>query len=130
MQASAGVDAVAGRRDVAGLLLSIVTADFAGAFSILVVNLDSSLLQGLTPPKLQGRIASIASLGKGLQPMAAAAASEANGWLSHSPLKGDAFSFVQCCFAMVLIVCAALLWEPLRRLEMSAGSPVPEPFRA
>jgi MFS family permease len=96
---------------------SSLSAFLAGAFSVFAINLDMALLQGLTVPQMQGRVSSIASLGKGLQSLIAAAASEAIGLLSHSPLRSSAFALVQGGLALALIVISLCLWGGLSRLS-------------
>ena len=106
-----------------------LSAFLAGCFSIFAINLDLSLLLGLTPPQMQGRVTSIAGLGKGLQSVTAAAASEAIGQLSHSPLKNDAYNLIQGGLAVFLIVFTVRMWLPLGRLgTVQPMSPAPESF--
>lgn len=110
-----------------GIHWALLSACLAGGFSIFAINLDTSLLLGLTPPQIQGRVASIATLGKGLHAVTAAAASEAIGQLSHTPLKIHAYSLIQGGLAIALIVFTVQLWLPLRQLGwVQASSPAPE----
>ena len=92
------------------------SAFLAGGSSIFAINLDSSLQLGLTLPQMQGRVCSILSLGKGLQSVTAAVASEAIGQLSNTPFKSDAYSLVQGGLAVAVIVFALGMWRPLSRL--------------
>lgn len=109
---------------------AVLSAFLAGIFNIFAINLDLALMLGFTPPQMQGRVTSIASLGKGLQSVTAGAASEAIGQLIHSPWKGEAFTLVQGGLAVALMVCAVRFWRPLSRLAVQAGSPGsgPEPL--
>jgi len=99
---------------------AVLSVFLAGVFNIYAVNLDSALILGLTPPQMQGRVTSISGLGKGLQSLTAAAASELIGQLIHSPLKAEAINLVQGGLAVALIIGAMRLWWPLRRLAVPA----------
>jgi MFS family permease len=110
-----------------GIHGAVLSAFLAGGFSIFAINLDTSLLLGLTPAQIQGRVSSIASLGKGLHAVTAAAASEAIGQLSHSPLKNHAYSLIQGGLAVALIIFTMRVWRSLGQLEgVQARSPAPE----
>jgi hypothetical protein len=82
-----------------------------------------ALLQGMTLPQMQGRVSSIATLGKGLQSLIAAAASEAIGLLSLSPLRGNAYALVQGGLAIALILVSLRLWGGLSRLSQPKTFP-------
>lgn len=110
-----------------GIDWALLSAVLAGGFSIFAINLDTSLLLGLTPPRIQGRVSSIASLGKGLHALTAAVASEAIGQLSHTPLKNHAYSLIQGGLAVALIVFTMQMWLPLGHLgRVQAPSSAPE----
>ena len=96
-----------------------LAAFFAGACSVLSVNLNTALVMGLTPLDIQGRVSAIASMGKGLQSFAAAAASEAIHWLTGLMPAGDAYQWVQSLLAVALMVAVLWIWTPLSRVERS-----------
>jgi len=101
-----------------------LSAFLAGACSIFTINLDTALLQGMTPPEMQGRVSSIASLGKGLQSLSAAAASEAiallNHLFNHSWWHSNTYALVQGGLAVGLLAAAITLWAPLASLAEPA----------
>jgi hypothetical protein len=119
----------------AGLGLSIVllaasdvihwaslAAFFAGACGVLAVNLDTALVEGLTPVALQGRVSAIASLSKGLQSFSAAAASGLMHWIAvQRGVPGSGYVPVQVAMGLALILVVVLLRGPLLRLERTAA---------
>jgi MFS family permease len=96
------------------LLAAFLAALCAGACGIFVVNLDMALVEGLTPPELQGRVSAIASLGKGLQSFSAAAASGVIHLINVScGALSLSYVIVQCALAVVLIFVVLFLRCPL-----------------
>jgi hypothetical protein len=118
----------------AGLGLSIVllassavihwaslAAFFAGVCGVLAVNLDTALVEGLTPVALQGRVSAIASLSKGLQSFSAAAASGLMHWIARlTGVPGSGYVPVQVSMGLALILVVLLLRGPLLHLERNA----------
>ena len=97
-----------------------LAAFFAGACGVLAVNLDTALVEGLTPVALQGRVSAIASLSKGLQSFSAAAASGLIHWIGlHTGGSASAYGPVQVSMAVLLILVVLLLRRPLLRLELT-----------
>ena len=97
-----------------------LAAFFAGTCGVLVMNLDMALLQGFSPAPLQGRVAAIASLGKGMQSFSTAAAS---GLMHILAARFIGFSTgygpVQIAMAAVLLMLVLLLWRPLQRIGLA-----------
>jgi hypothetical protein len=120
----------------AGLGLSIVllassavihwaslAAFFAGVCGVLAVNLDTALVEGLTPVALQGRVSAIASLSKGLQSFSAAAASGLmHGVALLTGVPGSGYGPVQVSMGVALIVVVVMLRGPLLSLDEQAPS--------
>jgi hypothetical protein len=118
----------------AGLGLSIVllassavihwaslAAFLAGVCGVLAVNLDTALVEGLTPVALQGRVSAIASLSKGLQSFSAAAASGLMHWIARlTGVPGSGYVPVQVSMGLALILVVLLLRGPLLHLERNA----------
>ena len=94
-----------------------LAAFLAGACSVFSINLNSALLMGLTPLEMQGRVSAMASMGKGLQSFAAAAASEAIHWLNALMPTSVSYQVVQTTLAVALLVAVLLIWTPLSRIE-------------
>jgi hypothetical protein len=93
-----------------------LSAFLAGACSVFTINLDTALLQGMTALDMQGRVSSISSLGKGLQSISAAAASEVIAQLNTTALRSNSFVIVQSALAVALVLCTLRLWMPLNTL--------------
>lgn len=93
-----------------------LSAFFAGACSTLAISLDNALVEGLTPMAMQGRVASIASLGKSLQAFTAAAASGLIHLLSRGG-GSSGYLEVQVPLAVVLLMATLLLRPKLWRLQ-------------
>lgn len=87
--------------------LAVFLAGACGAFTI---NLDTAIIQGITPSAMQGRVAAIANLTKGLQAFSAAAASLAMHRLGYFG--------VQLSLAGMLVVGALFLYPSLRRARI------------
>lgn len=100
-------------------------AFLVGACSVFTVNLDTALLQGMTPRDMQGRVSSMASLCKGLQSLSAAAASEAIGLLNRSAGLRHGSELVLVLLGGGVIVCTLGLWRPLASLAMGGTTPCP-----
>jgi MFS family permease len=97
-----------------------LAAFFAGACGVLAVNLDTALVEGLTPVALQGRASAIASLSKGLQSFSAAAASGLMHWIGRQTVvPGSGYVPVQVSMGVGLILVVLLLRGPLLCLERS-----------
>jgi hypothetical protein len=97
-----------------------LAAFFAGACGVLAVNLDTALVEGLTPVALQGRASAIASLSKGLQSFSAAAASGLMHWIGRQTgVPGSGYVPVQVSMGVGLILVVLLLRGPLLHLERS-----------
>jgi MFS family permease len=97
-----------------------LAAFFAGACGVLAVNLDTALVEGLTPVVLQGRVSAIASLSKGLQSFSAAAASGLMHWIGRQTgVPGSGYVPVQVSMGVGLILVVLLLRGPLLSLERS-----------
>ena len=97
-----------------------LAAFFAGACGVLAVNLDTALVEGLTPVALQGRVSAIASLSKGLQSFSAATASGLMHWIGRQTgVPGSGYVPVQVSMGVGLILVVVLLRGPLLRLERS-----------
>lgn len=93
-----------------------LSAFLAGACSVFTINLDTALMQGMTALDMQGRVSSISSLGKGLQSISAAAASEVIAQLNATALRSNSFVIVQSALAVALVLCTLRLWMPLNTL--------------
>jgi MFS family permease len=120
----------------AGLGLSIVllassdvihwaslAAFFAGVCGVLAVNLDTALVEGVTPVALQGRVSAIASLSKGLQSFSAAAASGLmHGVALFTGNPGSGYCPVQVSMGVALILAVLLLRRPLLALDQRSAS--------
>jgi hypothetical protein len=120
----------------AGLGLSIVllassdvihwaslAAFFAGVCGVLAVNLDTALVEGVTPVALQGRVSAIASLSKGLQSFSAAAASGLmHGVALFTGIPGSGYWPVQVSMGVALILAVLLLRRPLLALDQRSAS--------
>jgi len=92
-----------------------LSAFLAGGCAMFSLNLNNALMEGLTPLDLQGRVSSVANLGKGLQAFSAAAASEAIHLLCHGMQPANAYLIVQSTLAITLAVGVVLLWRPMDR---------------
>lgn len=97
-----------------------LAAFLAGACSVFSINLNNALDMALTPIELQGRVASIASLGKGLQSFSAAGASEVIHLLGRALPASDSYLLVQSAMATALLAGVVAIWRPLSRIEGSA----------
>lgn len=84
-----------------------------GACSIFTINLDTALSSGMTPLGMQGRVASITSLGKGLQSLSAAVLSEAIAQFGGVIGRSQAAGLIMVLMAAGLIASTLLLWRPL-----------------
>jgi hypothetical protein len=83
------------------------------------VNLDTALVEGLTPVALQGRVSAITSLSKGLQSFSAAAASGLIHWIAlRTGASASGYWPVQVSMGLLLILVVVLLRGPLLRLEL------------
>ncbi len=100
-----------------------LSAFLAGACSIFTVNLDTALLQGMTPLEVQGRVSSIASLGKGLQSLSAAAASAAIELLHGVLGLSHSCGLILALLGGGLMACTLGLWRPLTSLATGAVTP-------
>ena len=122
--------AAAGGFAVAILLLasSAVThwaslaAFLAGGCSVLSLNLNNAVTMRLTPLALQGRVSAMASMGKGLQSFAAAAASEAIHLIHPGGTNLSAYQSVQAVLAVALLVAVLFLWRPLSGVDEPPAS--------
>ena len=94
-----------------------LAAFLAGGCSVLSINLSTALAMGLTPLDVQGRVSAIASMGKGLQSFAAAAASEAIHLLNAKLPASVSYQLVQSALAVALMVAVVWLWRPLSRID-------------
>lgn len=97
-----------------------LSAFLAGGCAVFSLNLNNALMEGLTPLDLQGRVSSVANLGKGLQAFSAAGASEAIHLLGRAMTSSNAYLLVQSGLAVALVVGVLLLWPALAGLEPRA----------
>jgi len=100
-----------------------LAAFFAGAGGTLVINYDNALIEKNTPMELQGRIASIASLTKGLQAFSVAAAGYLMHILSHAPSSTTSgYLEVQVSLAIVLLLSVCMMAPSLYRIRQTQAS--------
>ena len=96
---------------------------FAGAGGTLVINYDNALIEKNTPMELQGRIASIASLTKGLQAFSVAAAGYLMHILSHAPASTTSgYLEVQLSLAIVLLLSVCMMAPSLSKIRHTQAS--------
>ena len=97
-----------------------LAAFFAGAGGTLVINFDNALIEKCTPMELQGRVASIASLTKGLQAFSVAAAGYLMHSLSHAPSTNTSgYLEVQVSLAVILLLSVCLIAPSLLRIRQT-----------
>jgi MFS family permease len=100
-----------------------LAAFFAGAGGTLVINYDNALIEKNTPMELQGRIASIASLTKGLQAFSVAAAGYLMHILSHAPSSTTSgYLEVQVSLAIVLLLSVCMMAPSLYKIRQTQAS--------
>ena len=100
-----------------------LAAFFAGAGGTLVINYDNALIEKNTPMELQGRIASIASLTKGLQAFSVAAAGYLIHILSHAPSSTTSgYLEVQVSLALILLLSVCTLSPSLYKIRQTQTS--------
>ena len=100
-----------------------LAAFFAGAGGTLVINYDNALIEKNTPMELQGRIASIASLTKGLQAFSVAAAGYFMHILSHAPSSTTSgYLEIQVSLAFILLISVGALSPSLYKIRQKQVS--------
>ena len=106
-----------------GMHWAYLAAFFAGAGGTLVINYDNALVEKCTPMELQGRVASIASLTKGLQAFTTAMAGYLMHILSHKPSSATSgYLEVQISLAAILILSICSLAPSLSKIRQATIS--------